>query len=103
MEDRVTAGLYLELGDLDPAPYERTRVPALLALPSVTRVSWWETIVPGRDEFPRAVPEGTLLGVAETDGSPLGPVPPLAGTTARTFTRYPRPSQGILTEPASNT
>jgi hypothetical protein len=96
VEDRVTAGLHLELGDLDPADYERTRVPSLLALPAVERVSWWETLVPGRDEFPRAVPEGTLLGVAETDGSPLG-LAPLAGATARTFSRYPRPSQGILT------
>jgi len=96
VEDRLTAGLHLELSDIDPAHYQRTRVPALLDRPGVDRVSWWETVVPGRDEFPRAVPEGTLLGVAETDGSPLG-LPPLAGTTARTFSRYPRPSQGILT------
>jgi hypothetical protein len=97
VEDRVTAGLHLELCDIDPADYERTRVPALLALPQVDRVSWWENLVPGREEFPMAVPEGTLLGVAETDGSPLGLAPP-AGMTARTFSRYPRPSQGILTE-----
>jgi hypothetical protein len=96
VEDRVTAGLHLELGDVDPAAYEQIRVPALLALPGVDRVSWWENLVPGRSEFPLAVPDGTLLGVAETDGSPLA-VTPLAGTTARTFSRYPRPSQGILT------
>ena len=43
-----------------------------------------------------AVPDGTLLGVAETDDSFVAP-DPLAGTTARHFRRYPRPSQGILT------
>jgi hypothetical protein len=96
VEDRLTPGLYLELGDLDPADYAVRRAPALLALPGVQRVSWWETIRPGRPELPMAVPDGTLLGLAETDGSLLDP-PPLPATTARLFARYPRPSQGILT------
>jgi hypothetical protein len=96
MEDRITPGLYLELGDLDPAQYARDRVPELLAIPGVDRVSWWRTMVPGRDELPMAVPDGTLLGVSETGDRFLAPVP-LAGTTARHFHRYPRPSQGILT------
>jgi hypothetical protein len=96
MEDRITPALYLELGDLDPADYETTRAPELLALPGVSRVTWWATTLPGRTEFPMAVPDGTLLGVAETDETFLPPPPPLR-TTARHFRRYPRPSQGILT------
>ncbi|HVC69511.1 MAG TPA: hypothetical protein VNC61_04525 [Acidimicrobiales bacterium] len=96
MEDRITPGLYLELGDAAPADYARTRAPALLALPGVHRVTWWATTRPGRDELPMAIPDGTLLGVAETDDSFTAP-PALPGTTARHFRRYPRPSQGILT------
>jgi hypothetical protein len=96
MEDRITPGLFLELGDIAPAEYARTRSASLLARPGVTRVSWWATTLPGRDELPMAVPDGTLLGVAETDDSFVAP-DPLPGTTARHFRRYPRPSQGILT------
>jgi hypothetical protein len=96
MEDRITPGLYLELGDLDPAEYERTRARALLDRPGVERVSWWATTIPGRDELPMAIPDGTLLGVAETSAAFVAPEP-VAGTTARCFRRYPRPNQGILT------
>lgn len=96
MEDRLTPGLYMELGDVDPAHYTRVRAPELLGRPGVDRVTWWETVIPGRDELPMAVPDGTLLGVAETSDSFVAPDPP-AATTARHFRRYPRPSQGILT------
>jgi hypothetical protein len=96
LEDRITPGLYLELGDVDPDHYERSRAPELLALPGVDRVSWWATMRPGRTEQPMAVPDGTLLGVAETNDSFVAPAP-AAGTTAHHFRRYPRPSQGILT------
>jgi hypothetical protein len=95
VEDRITPGLYLELGDIAPADYERARAPELLALPGVARVSWWETIIPGRDELPMAVADGSLLGLAETDDGFPAP-PAMAGTTARRFRRYPRPGQGIL-------
>jgi hypothetical protein len=96
VEDRITPGLYLELTDTDPADYARSRAPELLALPGVDRVSWWATGIPHRDELPMAVPDGTLLGLAETDDSFRAPAP-RPGSTARTFRRYPRPSQGILT------
>jgi hypothetical protein len=96
VEDRVTAGLYLELGDTDPDEYAGSRAPELLARPGVERVTWWATTIPGRDELPMAVPDGTLLAVAETDETFVAPEP-AAGTTARHFRRYPRPSQGILT------
>ncbi len=96
MEDRVTTGLYLELGDVDPDRYRTRRAPELLARPGVDRVSWWATNVPGRAELPMLVDDGTLLGVAEVHDSFVAPVP-LPGTTAHLFHRYPRPSQGILT------
>jgi hypothetical protein len=96
VEDRNTAGLYLELGDIEPEYYEKSRAGELLARRGVERVTWWATIKPGRTEQPMAVPDGTLLGVAEVTESFVAP-PPLPGTTARHFRRYPRPSQGILT------
>jgi hypothetical protein len=96
VEDRIATGLYLELGNLDPHDYATRRAPELAARPGVDRVSWWHNNVPGRDELPMAVEDGTLLGIAEVNESFLAP-PLLRGTTARLFRRYPRPSQGILT------
>lgn len=96
MEDRVEAGLYLELGDLEPHRYAAERAGELLRLRGVSRVSWWENCRPDREEFPRRVPEGTLLGVAEVDDDFVAPEAP-AGTTGRHFRRHPRPAQGILT------
>jgi len=96
VEDRITPGLFMELGDLDPATYERWRAPELSARDGVARVSWWANCRPGRDELPMAVPDGTLLGVAETGGGFVAP-DPVPGATAHHFLRYPRPSQGILT------
>jgi hypothetical protein len=96
VDDRITTGLYLELGDVDPDHYATQRAPELLARPGVDRVTWWENNVPGRDELPMAVDDGALLGVAEVDESFVAP-DPLPGTTAREFRRTLRPSQGVLT------
>ena len=96
MEDRSTGGLYLELGDTDPATYGVERAPALLEQPGVERVSWWRTCVPGRTELPMTIDDGTLLGVAEVGPAFVAPEAP-AGTTARHFVRHARPSQGVLT------
>lgn len=96
MEDRFGAGLYLELGNLEPALYASQRAGELLRLRGVSRVSWWANCRPGRPEFPRRVPEGTLLGVAEVDEEFVPPEAP-PGTTARHFRRHARPAQGLLT------
>jgi hypothetical protein len=96
VEDRTTPGLYLELGDFDAEQYGSGRARELLARPGVARVSWWATNVPGRDELPMTVTDGTLLGVAEVDDGFVAPEPPV-GTAAVHFVRTPRPSQGILT------
>jgi hypothetical protein len=96
VEDRLTEGLYMELGNLDPAGYGSERAGELLRLRGVSRVSWWENCRPGRSDFRAKVPDGALLGVAEVDEEFASPEPP-PGTIARHFRRHPRPSQGILT------
>ena len=65
MEDRVSAGLYLEMTNLSPAEYARQRVAEVLALTEVERASWWQNQRPNRKEFPRRPPEFTTLGVYE--------------------------------------
>jgi hypothetical protein len=96
VEDRLGAGLYLELGNLDPSQYAAGRAGELLRLRGVSRVSWWANCVPDRPEFPRRVPEGMLLGIAEVDDDFVAPEAP-AGVTAHHFRRHPRPAQGVLT------
>ena len=97
MEDRITTGLYLELGNVDPDRFATRRAPELLARAGVDRVTWWAQQRPGPDELPMAVDDGTLLGVAEVDDELRAHRPALPGTTARHFRRYRRPSQGVLT------
>lgn len=101
MDDRDTARLYLELGNVDPDEYRSGRARELAGLPGVERVTWWANNVPGRTELPMTVPEGSLLGVAEVDAG-FVPPEPLPATTARLFRRFPRPSQGILTGTPTN-
>jgi hypothetical protein len=96
VEDRLTAGLYLELLDADPDDYRRVRVPELAALPGADGVTLWANLRPGRTELPMKVPDGTLLAVVETTGT-FRPPTAEVGATAFHFTRYPRPSQGCLT------
>jgi len=92
----MTAGLYLELGDADPAHYATVRAPQLSERAGVQRVTWWSNNRPGRDELPMAVTDGPLLGVAEVDEDFVAPEP-MAGFVGEHFVRYPRPGQGILT------
>ena len=95
MEDRLSQGVYMELGDLDPGRYGAERAGELLRLRGVSRVSWWENCRLGRTDLAAKVPDGTLLGLAEVDDEFVAPEPP-PGALARHFVRHPRPSQGIL-------
>jgi len=95
MEDRDTRGLYLELGDVRPDGL-RDRIESLVRQPGVSRVTWWENCVPGRDDLPMRVTDGSTLFVAEVDDRFTAPAAP-SGATAHYFRRHPRPSQGILT------
>jgi hypothetical protein len=96
VEDRNTAGLYLEMTDGPLEPYVSTRVPEVLALAGVERATWWRNLHRDRDDLPRKLPEFDHLGVYEVrDDFRAPPVP--AGVTGHHFRRYPRPGQGRLT------
>jgi len=96
VEDRVTAGLYLEMTDVPLDAYERDRVPEVLELPGVERATWWRNVHRDRDDLPRVLPEFDHLGVYEVGGSFRAPTPP-AGITGHHFHHYPRPGQGVIT------
>ena len=96
MEDRITPALYLEMCDRSLDDYAAGRVDEVLALPGVARGTWWANERPGREEFPRTIPEFTTLGLYEVDG---GFEPPALPEDIRSlhFLHYPRPAQGNLT------
>ena len=96
MEDRVTAGLYLERTDLPLDAYARDRVPEVLGVPGVDRATWWRNVHRDRDDLPRVLAEFDHLGVYEVNDTFRAPSPP-AGITGHHFRRYRRPGQGVLT------
>ena len=95
MEDRVTAGLYVEMTDLGIETYARLRVPEMLRQPGVDRATWWRNVHRDRDDLPRVLPEFDHLGVYEVDATFHATAPP-AGSTGYHF-RQCRPGQGVLT------
>ena len=96
MEDRHTAGLYLEMTDRPLDAYASARVPEVLALPGVERATWWRNVHRDRDDLPRVLPEFGHLGVYEVGDGFVAPGPP-EGITGHHFLRYRRPGQGVLT------
>lgn len=96
MEDRNTPGLYLEMTSHTPAEYLASRVHDVLSLPAVSRATWWENVVPHRDDLPRKLPEFAVLGVYEVDDEFAAP-DSTEGITGYHFRRCPRPGQGRLT------
>lgn len=96
MEDRLTAGLYLETTDWSAARYAEARVPEVSSRAGVARATWWENVCPGRTDLPRVLDEFSHLGVYEVDDG-FEPPEPLSGVVAYHFRRYPRPAQGRLT------
>ena len=95
MEDRTSAGLYLEMADGKPVHYAQLRVDAVLSLPGVERATWWANQRPGRTEYPRRIDEFTSLGVYEV-GPDFSAPPTPDGITGHHFRRTPRPGQGNL-------
>jgi hypothetical protein len=95
VEDRITPVLYLEMTDQDADDYAAVRVPEVLALPGVTRATWWANCLPGRTDLPRTLPEFTLLGVFEADSTFVAPPSP-PGIRGIPFGHYPRPGQGTI-------
>ncbi len=96
MEDRITAGLYLEMTDLALDRYASTRVPEVLAQPGGQRATWWRNVQRGRTDLPPVLPEFDHLGVYEVDDGFVAPSPP-AGISGHHFRHYRRPGQGIVT------
>jgi hypothetical protein len=96
VEDRVTAGLYLEMTDLPLDAYAGERVPEVLGRPGVDRATWWRNVHRDRTDLPRVLPEFDHLGVYEVDNS-FQPPPPPAGITGHHFRHYRRPGQGVIT------
>src|SRR4051794_28583936 len=96
MEDRITAGVYLEMTDAPIEAYARDRVPGVLAGAGVERATWWRNVNRDRDDLPRALPEFDHLGVYEVDDSFEAP-DRTEGITGHHFRHYPRPGQGVVT------
>jgi hypothetical protein len=98
VEDRVTAGLYLEMTDsMSPSEYAAQRVDDVLALPGVERGTWWRNVKRDRRDLPRVLDEFDTLGVFEVDGSFEAPDATPTGIAGHHFRRTPRPGQGRLT------
>ena len=96
MEDRIDAGLYLEMTDGPIADHVGTRLPEVLALPAVHRATWWENVVRDRSDLPRKLPEFAYLAVYEV--GPTFSAPPTADERhGLHFRRTSRPGQGRLT------
>jgi len=96
VEDRYTAGLYLEMTDQPVDRYVEQRVPAVLALPGVERATWWRNVKRDRDDLPRVLAEFDHLAVYEV-GDAFSPPAPPDGVAGHHFRHYPRPGQGVLT------
>ena len=95
MEDRLTAGLYLEMTDLPVDRYASERVPEVVKVDGVERGSWWANVNRDRTDLPRVLPEFSLLGLYEVTPD-FVPPPPGDGVSGLHFRRYPRPGQGSL-------
>jgi len=96
VEDRHTAGLYLEMTDQPVDAYVAERVPAVLCLTGVERATWWRNVKRDRTDLPRVLPEFDHLAVYEVDDTFAAPATP-DGVAGHHFRRYRRPGQGILT------
>jgi hypothetical protein len=95
MEDRISAGLYLELTDRSPDDYAQRRVPQVLGLRGAERATWWRNQRPGRTEFPRTIEEFSTLGIYEVSADFKAPDTP-GDIRGIHFRHYPRPGQGNI-------
>ncbi len=96
VEDRITAGLYLEMTDRPVESYVSARAPDVVALAQVEHASWWRNVHRDRTDVPRELPEFGLLAVYEVADGFTAPTTP-GDVTAYHFRHYPRPGQGRLT------
>jgi len=95
MEDRTSAGLYLEMTNAAPDDYLARRQAAVRALPGAGTTTLWRNQKCGREDYPRTTAEFETLAVYEVEG---GFDPPVCegDVWGHHFERVPRPAQGIL-------
>ncbi len=95
MEDRTSTGLYLEMTNAASEPYAARRRAVVCALPGVGVTTLWRNQKPGRDDYPRTIPEFETLAVYEVDADFEAPTCP-AEIWGHHYERVPRPAQGIV-------
>ncbi|MHC4453060.1 MAG: SRPBCC family protein [Planctomycetota bacterium] len=95
MEDRTSVGLYLEMTNASPDDYVARRRTAVEALPGAGASTLWRNQVPGREDYPRTIPEFATLAVYEVDGAFAAPAC-TGDVWGHHFERISRPAQGIL-------
>lgn len=78
-----------------PEVYAAQRRATVSALPGVGVTTLWRNQKPGRDDFPRTIPEFETLAVFEVDDTFEAPACE-GDVWAHHFVRVPRPAQGIL-------
>lgn len=97
MEDRRSAGLYLEMFETPLLEYAEQRVTEVLARPGAERATWWENVHYGRADLPRELPEFGNLAVYEVGDGFLAPDPmPEWLIGAHHFVSTTRPGQGNI-------
>jgi hypothetical protein len=97
MDDRLTAGLYLELATgVDAGAYASSRVDGVLSLPGVERATWWTNVCRDRTDLPRVLAEFDTLGVYEVGAEFTAPPDTPDGIAGLHYRRTPRPGQGRL-------
>ena len=94
MEDRITAGLYLEMTDRPLDAYARERVPEVLGRAGAQRATWWRNVHRDRGDLHRVLPEFDHLGVYEVDDDFRAPTDVPDDVTAHHFRHYPDPDKG---------
>jgi hypothetical protein len=97
MEDRSSAGLYLEMTNAPAAEYLEQRQAVVKALPGIGIASLWRNQKPGREDFPRTISEFETLAIYEVDTTfEAPPHEDDGGVWGHHFERIARPAQGIL-------
>lgn len=102
MEDRMNSGLLLVLFNGDAGNDRSNWDRKLLAIPGVTRVSWWRNEFLDRDdwigEWRRIKDDFEIMAVCEID-APFDSIERPVGVRSILFKRAARPSQGVLRMP----
>jgi hypothetical protein len=95
VEDRSSAGLYLEMTNAPPDGDLARRQAEIQALPGVGITTLWRNQRPNREDFPRTIPEFETLAIYEVDDAFRSPADS-GDFWGHHFERVSRPAQGIL-------